>query len=91
MLQHNRYANAASDACTLSGAALMQKFPHVPAEEAPFLCMDLSFITGLLEHGFGLDAHAEITLAKKLPYNGEEVETAWPLGASLADISRQEL
>lgn len=82
---------AASDACTLDAAGVKAKFPNVPDSDVPFLCMDLSFIVGLLEHGFGLDSAAEVTLAKKLPYNGEEVETAWPLGASLADLSRVEL
>ena len=86
-----QFRQAAHTACALRISELSARYPHVAAEDAEFLCLDLSFITALLGDGFGIGSHDKIDLAKKLPYNGEEIETAWPLGASLASLSKQEL
>ena len=51
--------------------------------------MDLCFITALLERGFGLQPDTEMILAQKLPFNGEAIETQWPLGASLEELSEE--
>jgi Golgi nucleoside diphosphatase len=50
---------------------------------APYLCMDLSFIHKLLTTGFGLRPSATLHLAKSMQFNGERVETQWTLGAAL--------
>jgi len=43
-----------------------------------FLCVDLSFIAGLLHHGYSLDPEVELELYKKIDGH----ETSWALGAA---------
>eukprot|EP00049_Salpingoeca_infusionum_P001362 m.47664 g.47664 ORF g.47664 m.47664 type:complete len:525 (+) comp10988_c0_seq1:257-1831(+) len=84
------FADVAKDVCGLDAASVMAKYPLVDdAETAAFLCTDLCFITALLEHGFGIGASAPVRVAKQIEYNGEAVETQWPLGASLGEISEE--
>eukprot|EP00053_Salpingoeca_punica_P009720 m.87467 g.87467 ORF g.87467 m.87467 type:complete len:445 (-) comp15129_c0_seq1:1643-2977(-) len=87
VLQPQLYRKAAKETCSLSVADLAVKRPDVDAKDAPFLCMDLCFIISLLEDGFGLSPSTQMLLARKLEFNGELVETAWALGASLDEIS----
>jgi len=47
-------------------------------EEEAFLCVDLSFIAGLLHHGYRLAAQAKLGLYKQI--NG--YQTSWALGAA---------
>merc|ERR1712106_863312 len=49
-----------------------------PATDSPYLCVDLSFIAGLLHHGYRLQAQARLGLYKQI--NGHE--TSWALGAA---------
>lgn len=86
-LTPQHYRTVAQQVCQTSPAAIPTAFTHVKADRAPFLCMDLCFISALLEDGFGLAPDTPLVLAKKLEFNGELVETAWSLGASLAEIS----
>jgi len=60
------FSSAASSACS------SQLSPS-------FLCLDLSFIASLLQHGYRLPQDAQIKLVKKI--NGHE--TSWALGAAL--------
>jgi len=46
--------------------------------DKPFLCVDLSFIAGLLHHGYKLQPQAKLGLYKQI--NGHE--TSWALGAA---------
>lgn len=88
-LQPSQYIRAAERVCSMSTSEILSAFPNVNAAKAPFLCLDLCFISSLLVDGFGLSPSSPLTLAKKLPWNGEDVETAWSLGASLAEISEE--
>jgi ectonucleoside triphosphate diphosphohydrolase 5/6 len=85
-LRPSLYRDAARRICALTPEAVGTEFPHA-RKRAEFMCIDLCFISALLEDGFGLHTHAPILLAKKMEYNGELVETAWSLGASIAEIS----
>ncbi|XP_050512656.1 nucleoside diphosphate phosphatase ENTPD5 isoform X1 [Diabrotica virgifera virgifera] len=58
------------------GAA--EKACHEANAEQPFMCLDLTFIWSLLEHGFGLKPETKIFLHKKI--NGHEI--SWALGAA---------
>merc|ERR1712154_511234 len=49
-----------------------------PSSDKPFLCVDLSFIVGLLQHGYKLKPQAKLGLYKQI--NGHE--TNWALGAA---------
>jgi len=49
-----------------------------PSSDMPFLCVDLSFIVGLLQHGYKLKPQAKLGLYKQI--NGHE--TSWALGAA---------
>lgn len=61
---------------------------QVKEKEAPFLCLDLAFQHTLLTKGFHIPETTPITLVKKVRYQGQEVEAAWPLGAAINLLSR---
>ncbi|KAI8346545.1 nucleoside phosphatase GDA1/CD39 [Mortierella sp. GBAus27b] len=50
------------------------------------LCMDLSYIYGLLEYGYSIPKHRKIKLAKKLKGH----ETGWCVGASIAVLEERD-
>ena len=50
---------------------------------SPFLCLDLTFISGLLHHGYQLPGSAELGLYKKIDGH----ETSWALGAAFQLIN----
>ncbi|KAF9906607.1 Guanosine-diphosphatase [Lobosporangium transversale] len=50
------------------------------------LCMDLSYIYGLLEYGYGVPKNRKIVLAKKL----KGYETGWFVGASIAVLEERD-
>ena len=50
---------------------------------SPFLCIDLTFISGLLHHGYQLPGSAELGLYKKIDGH----ETSWALGAAFQLIN----
>lgn len=64
------FINAAKVAC------------HDPSQ--PFLCVDLTFISSLLHHGYRLSADAKLGLYKNI--NGHE--TSWALGAAFALLEK---
>lgn len=84
-----RFKQAALIACGKSTTAVQSAFPNVDEETAPFLCLDLCFISSLLEHGFGVADTAMLLMAQKLVFRGEAIETQWPLGASLEELSEE--
>ena len=66
-----QFLRAAEDAC------------DKPDPASPFLCVDLTFISGLLHHGYQLPASAELGLYKKIDGH----ETSWALGAAFQLIN----
>ncbi|KAG9324086.1 hypothetical protein KVV02_004012 [Mortierella alpina] len=54
--------------------------------KSPDLCMDLSYIFGLLEYGYGVPKERKIKLAKKL----KGYETGWFVGASIAVLEERD-
>lgn len=66
VVQVQDFLNAAEKACTNS--------------DEPFLCVDLTYISGLLHHGYKLTADAKLGLYKQI--NG--YTTSWALGAAFA-------
>jgi apyrase len=68
-------------------ATLASKFPAVKPDALPYLCLDLAYCHTLLSQGFALREAQSITLVKQVPYNGQNVECAWPLGAAINDLS----
>lgn len=49
-----------------------------PGDAAPFLCVDLSFIAGLLHHGYRLAPQAKLGVYKEIDGH----QTSWALGAA---------
>ena len=49
-----------------------------PGDGAPFLCVDLSFIAGLLHHGYRLAPQAKLGVYKEIDGH----QTSWALGAA---------
>lgn len=77
------YESAANRACATGLEGAKSEFPHVEADNLPFLCMDLVYQYTLLVDGFGLEPQQEITLVKKVEYKNSFVEAAWPLGSAI--------
>ena len=63
-----QYLEAADKACSGGGGA----------GASPFLCLDLTFIAGLLHHGYRLEAAAKLGLYKQIDGH----QTSWALGAA---------
>ena len=78
-----------SEVCSKTVAEVKATYANVDDETAPFLCMDVSFISALLEFGFGVADTAELLMAQKLMFRGEAIETQWPLGASIEELSEE--
>merc|ERR1711892_1455966 len=81
---HDRAVDAGLIPAGQSGVVTVQQFLDSaqaacsqPATDSPYLCVDLSFIAGLLHHGYGLQPQARLGLYKQI--NGHE--TSWALGA----------
>lgn len=60
---------------------------QVERTQAPYLCLDLSFQYSLLTNGFKIEAARSVTLVKRVKYQGQEIEAAWPLGAAINLLS----
>ncbi|XP_078590471.1 ectonucleoside triphosphate diphosphohydrolase 5-like isoform X1 [Branchiostoma floridae x Branchiostoma japonicum] len=54
-----------------------------PLPEYPFMCMDLCYISALLQEGFGFNPNNVLMLRKKI----DGVETSWALGATFRMLS----
>lgn len=81
------FKEAAKKACATKLEEAQSKYPHVEADNLPYLCMDLVYQFTLLVDGFGLDPSQTITLVKKVPYGKSFVEAAWPLGSAIEAMS----
>lgn len=81
------YRAAAEKACGQDPQAVTAAFPGVPAEQATYFCLDLTYCHSLLTEGFGIADKQEFTLVKQVEYNGAPVEAAWPLGAAIDELS----
>jgi apyrase len=73
----------AERACSTSLADLAAAFPALGEELRPFFCLDLAYAHTLLTRGFKIPEDARIHLVKRVEYNGDLVEAAWPLGAAI--------
>eukprot|EP00092_Neocalanus_flemingeri_P025355 GFUD01027490.1.p1 GENE.GFUD01027490.1~~GFUD01027490.1.p1 ORF type:complete len:453 (+),score=163.60 GFUD01027490.1:40-1398(+) len=83
---HDRAVDAGLMSPGQSGVVTVQQFldsaqtacSQQPASQGSFLCVDLTFIAGLLHHGYRLAADAKLGLYKEI--NGHQ--TSWALGAA---------
>ncbi|KAI7844404.1 hypothetical protein COHA_001998 [Chlorella ohadii] len=82
-LAPSHFGKLAAKACSTGLEELGAAFPKMADELRPFFCLDLSYAHTLLTKGFKIPDDAQITLVKRVEYNGELVEAAWPLGAAL--------
>lgn len=73
----------AAKACSTALDQLAAVFPAVAEELRPFFCLDLTYTHTLLTKGFKIPDDTSIRLVKRVEYNGDLVEAAWPLGAAL--------
>jgi apyrase len=81
------FTRAARQACALPAAAVTQNFPAASTDDAPFLCLDLSFQGTMLTEGLKIPTTQQVDLVKQVKYNGEYYEAAWPLGAAINTLS----
>lgn len=63
---------------------------QVPADQAPYLCLDLTFQHTLLTKGFKIPDSTKVSLVKRVKYKSQEVEAAWPLGVAINLLSMPE-
>ena len=56
---------------------------QVEASQAPYLCLDLTFLHTLLTEGFRIKEGSDVSLVKRVKYQAQEIEAAWPLGAAI--------
>ncbi|XP_059619058.1 ectonucleoside triphosphate diphosphohydrolase 5 isoform X2 [Phlebotomus argentipes] len=57
----------------------------IPNTDQPFMCLDLTFISVLLQDGFGLKPQAQIKLYKKI----DNHEISWALGCAYNILSKR--
>lgn len=69
LLSVQDYIDAAARACGATAAE---------ADKSPFACVDLSFIAGLLHHGYRLAPQARLGVYKEI----EGRQVSWALGAA---------
>eukprot|EP01024_Parvocaulis_polyphysoides_P014653 TRINITY_DN1611_c1_g5_i2.p1 TRINITY_DN1611_c1_g5~~TRINITY_DN1611_c1_g5_i2.p1 ORF type:complete len:458 (-),score=70.89 TRINITY_DN1611_c1_g5_i2:184-1557(-) len=74
-------------ACDENQESAKSEFPNVDADLATYFCLDLAYCYTLLKEGFDISDDQEITLVKRIQYNGMEIEAAWPLGVALGMLS----
>ena len=60
---------------------------QVDAKQAPYLCLDLTFQHSLLTSGFKIPDTTKVSLVKRVKYQSQEIEAAWPLGAAINLLS----
>ena len=48
------------------------------------MCLDISYVYGLLTRAIGLKDSDTVTFVKKIDYKGVSVEAAWALGDAIA-------
>ena len=77
------FAKHARHTCGKNLDDIARLYPRVVADQAPYFCLDLSFCHTVLTRGFNIHESERIKLVKRVSYNGQAVEAAWPLGAAL--------
>eukprot|EP00892_Ulva_mutabilis_P000339 jgi/Ulvmu1/10305/UM060_0107.1 len=80
------FADAAGRACALDAAAAESEFAGA-GDNAPYMCLDLSFQAALLTDGMKVPADQKVTLVRQVKYRGEYYEAAWALGAAINTLS----
>lgn len=77
------FKRAAEEICPLHVESIAEKYPDVQEEHRPYFCLDLTYAHVLLTSGFKIPNVQELTLVKRVEYQGEIIEAAWPLGAAI--------
>lgn len=80
------FADAAERACALDAAAAATAYAAA-GDDAPYLCLDLSFQASLLVDGLKVPAEEPVTLVRQVRYHGAYYEAAWPLGAAINTLN----
>ncbi|KAI4330605.1 hypothetical protein MLD38_028880 [Melastoma candidum] len=81
------FEGAAKRACETKLQDAKSSYPNVEEANLPYLCMDLVYQYTLLVDGFAVDPGQKITLVKKVKYQNNFVEAAWPLGSAIEAVS----
>mmetsp|Transcript_22452 Transcript_22452/g.31211 ORF Transcript_22452/g.31211 Transcript_22452/m.31211 type:complete len:510 (+) Transcript_22452:58-1587(+) len=80
--------------CSTPNDEIGKKYPDSEEDHRTYLCLDVAFQYAILTKGFGISPDDEIQLVSKIPYNGQGVEAAWPLGDALevlGDLNKKAL
>jgi len=77
----------AKEACALSLNKVAKTYNAVKESDAPFLCMDLTFMHALLAVGFARHGFTNVTLVKRIASDNTPIEVAWPLGVALNSMA----
>mmetsp|Transcript_15659 Transcript_15659/g.26391 ORF Transcript_15659/g.26391 Transcript_15659/m.26391 type:complete len:466 (-) Transcript_15659:31-1428(-) len=83
-------AEAGPAVCSTPEADIAQRYPESEDEHRSYLCLDVAYQYALLTEGFNIAPDTDVHLIAKMPFNGKQVEAAWPLGDALevlADVA----
>jgi len=69
--------------CSTPDAEIEKVYPDSEDDHRTYLCLDVAYQYALLTEGFGLPPDKEVQLVSKIPFNGQPVEAAWPMGDAL--------
>lgn len=83
------FAQRAAGVCGKKADDVAALYPRIPVDQLPYLCTDLSFCHTILTKGFKISDSSSVTLVKRVLYNGQPVEAAWPLGAAINQLGAQ--
>lgn len=68
--------------CDTQADSLPVQYPK--GRDRPYMCLDISYVYGLLTRAIGLKDSDTVTFVKKIDYKGVSVEAAWALGDAIA-------
>lgn len=69
--------------CSTPDEEIKSKYPDSEDEHRTYLCLDVAYQYALLTEGFGISPNTEVQLVSKIPFNGQGIEAAWPMGDAL--------
>jgi len=69
--------------CATPNAEIEKVYPDSEEDHRTYLCLDVAYQYALLTEGFSISPEKEVQLVSKIPFNGQAVEAAWPMGDAL--------
>ncbi|CAI5975240.1 unnamed protein product [Closterium sp. NIES-64] len=78
------FARIAEETCGIPLQEATRKFPLMNGQDAPYACLDASYLFHLLTSGLGLEPTDPLTPVSQLPHNAPSTNSAWHYGAAVS-------